>query len=248
MLYATMTFWLMLTVLAAWGVLRLWSQLVRPRVINIVLLPGTLVAHLGHFLGLLVTGATVDGAGSQADAPDESGGGGTARSRIPVLGPMLIGVLPLLACGGALVLVARSLGARGSGGFWQERLPDALPTSLHGVWQLLRHQITMMEHLVDVAVGAFPGTWRLWLFLYLLICLTVRMAPFRGQMRGALSAILALGLVAAVVGLVSDALPSYIHAGWTLLSLTVPTVLLLLTISALVRGAVGLSRLVAHNE
>ena len=59
MVYAAFTFWLLVIVLTAWGVHRLWSGMVKPKVLNTVLLPGTLVAQIGHVLGLLVTGATV---------------------------------------------------------------------------------------------------------------------------------------------------------------------------------------------
>ena len=48
MLYAALTFWLLVIVFSAWGVYWLWGRLVKPRVVNTVLLPGTLVAQLGH--------------------------------------------------------------------------------------------------------------------------------------------------------------------------------------------------------
>ena len=44
-LYAALTFWLLTVVLIAWGVHRLWCGMARPRVVNAVLLPGTLVAQ-----------------------------------------------------------------------------------------------------------------------------------------------------------------------------------------------------------
>lgn len=248
MLYAAMTFWLMLILLSALGVQRLWAQIVQPKVMNIVLLPGTLVAQLGHVLGLLVTGATVS---NTALYQNESGDPGTTRDakpRIPVVGPMVIGLLPLLACAGAILAVARFFGSQAPDGLWDARLPAALPTTLAGVWEMLREQLTMMERLVDVGLRAFPGNWRMWLFVYLMICLTVRMAPFPGNFRGSLGAILLLGLLGAVTGMISGATETCIHASWPVLTLTVSTLLLLLTGSALIRGVVGLSRMIAHNE
>ncbi|MCH7591541.1 MAG: hypothetical protein IH989_02010, partial [Planctomycetes bacterium] len=59
MLYAALTFWLLTVVLIAWGVHRLWCGMARPRVVNAVLLPGTLVAQTGRVFGLLITGASV---------------------------------------------------------------------------------------------------------------------------------------------------------------------------------------------
>ena len=104
MLYVAMTLWLMMIVLSAWGVYRLWSAMVRPRIINMLLLPGTLVAQLGHVVGLLVTGATVNDTTLYKD--DESGDPGAtqnAKPRIPILGHRISGALLLLACGRALV-------------------------------------------------------------------------------------------------------------------------------------------------
>ena len=56
MIYFAVTFWLLVAVLTAWGVHQLWSGMLKPRTVNSILLPGTLVAQLGHVLGLLVTG------------------------------------------------------------------------------------------------------------------------------------------------------------------------------------------------
>ncbi|MBN1513099.1 MAG: hypothetical protein JXB13_13880, partial [Phycisphaerae bacterium] len=71
MLYVAMTFWLLVIVFLAWGVHQIWSGMVKPRTVNSILLPGTLVAQLGHVLGLLVTGATVSNTTLYKD--DESG-------------------------------------------------------------------------------------------------------------------------------------------------------------------------------
>ena len=49
------------------------------------------------------------------------------------------------------------------------------------------------------------------------------------------------------IGLVSDFPAGIVESGWGMLSLTVPTLLLLLLVSALVRGAVSLSKLIASD-
>ena len=96
MLYAALTFWLFIIIVTAWGVHTLWSGLVKPRVVNAVLLPGTLVAQLGHVLGLLITGNPVRNTELMSD--DEKGAPKSEqpeRQRIPILGPILVGLLPL---------------------------------------------------------------------------------------------------------------------------------------------------------
>ena len=208
MLYVAMTLWLMMIVLSAWGVYRLWSAMVRPRIINMLLLPGTLVAQLGHVVGLLVTGATVNDTTLYKD--DESGDPGAtqnAKPRIPILGHMIIGSLPLLACVLALVPATHYLGQGILGAMGSQEVAMVLPTSSAAMWNLLHEQIGIAESLASATGRAMPGTWELWLFLYLMICLTVRMAPLPGNLRGSLGAIALLGLLSALISLLTDAMP-----------------------------------------
>lgn len=244
MTYAALTFWLLVTVLTAWGVHRLWSGMIQAKVLNTILLPGTLVAQLGHVLGLLVTGATVNNTTLYKD--DDSGAPETTvnpQPRIPIVGPVIIGLLPLLACAIGIYFVARELGkpimllVRGS------TVGPHLPTTLAGAWQLLRDQITLVESLVNAIQTADFNHWRAWAFLYLLTCLTVRIAPFPGNLRGALGAIVVLGIGAAAISSLTDVADPRVQTGWTVLNLTVATLLLLLILSLLVRGGVGLIQL-----
>ena len=59
MLYAALTFWLLVVVFTAWGVHHIWSGLLKPRTVNLLLLPGTLVAQIGYVMGVLVSGGTL---------------------------------------------------------------------------------------------------------------------------------------------------------------------------------------------
>ncbi len=247
MLYLSFTFWLLFIVLAALGVQKLWSGLVKPRVINIVLLPGTLVAQLGHVLGLLITGATVTNTALYQDGDGEPGTTQNPKPRIPVIGPVIIGMLPLVACAVCIFLVVHPLGVGVLAGFGESRVASNLPTSLPAVWELLRDFVSMVESLVNAVSAALPGNWRLWLFVYLMICLTVRMAPFPGNIRGSLGAIMLVGVLAALAGLMSSSVHHLVEAGWGILSLTVPTLALLLFVSAAVRGSVELGRLILRN-
>ncbi len=249
MLYATLTFWLLTMVLSAWGVHRLWCGITRPRVVNVVLLPGTLVAQLGHVLGVLVTGATVNN--TTLIGNDETGDPVTtqnARPRVPVVGPLVIGLLPLLACGGAICLSALYLGEGVLQRLGANGAPTSLPTSLSGFWGFLRDGVSLMEALVNAVIRALPGGWRVVVFLYLVVCLSVRMAPFPGGLRGSLGAVLLVGVVLAIVGMFSDALSYHARQSWPVLSLTVGMLLVLLLLSAMVRGATGLVRMLSRGE
>ncbi len=248
MLYAAMTFWLLVVVFSAWGVHQLWSGLVKPRVVNTVLLPGTLVAQLGHVLGLLVTGGTVNNTTLYKD--DETGAPEQTRNprpRVPIVGPVVVGLLPILACAAAIYFVAQYLGGTVVHDMNRERVATALPSTLPGFWELLRALITLAETTLAAALASDWADWHVGLFLYLLVCLTVRMAPFPGNLRGALGAILVLGLLAFLVSQLAAATTENIQSGWAVLSLSVGTLLVLLLFSLLVRGGVGLIKLLAGN-
>ncbi len=248
MLYAAVTFWVLVVVLTAWGVHQLWSGLVKPRVVNTVLLPGTLVAQLGHVLGLLVTGGTVNNTTLYKD--DETGAPEQTQDpkpRVPIVGPVVIGMLPILACAVAIYFVARYLGGSVVPEMNSDVVGSVLPSTLPGFWAMLRDTITLAETTLAAALHSDWSNWHVWLFLYLLICLTVRMAPFPGNLRGSLGAIIVLGFLTFVVSLLTSSTAESIQGGWPILSLSVGTLLVLLMFSLLVRGGVGLVKLLANN-
>lgn len=241
MVYIALTFWLLIVVLTAWGVHRLWSGMIKAKLLNTILLPGTLIAQLGHVLGLLVTGATVSNTTLFKD--DESGAPeNTAdpKPRVPLIGPVIIAMLPLLACGVAIYFLAQLLGGPVLSNLTTQAVGGTLPTTLPGVWQMLRDQITLVESIVGAVTGSDLTSWRTLLFLYLLVCLTVRIAPFPGNLRGSLAAIVILGFGAALISSLFAVADPRVHSGWSVLNLTVATLLLLLLCSLLVRGGVGL--------
>jgi len=208
-----------------------------------------LAAQLGHVLGLLVTGATVTNTTLYKD--DDSGAPEMTQDpkpRIPLVGPLVIGMLPLAACAAAIYLVTRYLGGQISAGMQGHGAATVLPTTLAGFWQLLRDQISLAEALTEAGRAADWGQWMTWLFAYLLVCLAIRMAPFPGTVRGTLGATVVLGLASALaVSLAGQDHPAF-AAGWSVLSLSVATLLLLLLFSLAVRGAFGLFKVLASNR
>lgn len=248
MIYAAAVFWLFVIVLSASGVYVLWVGMVPSRVVNIVLLPGTLAAQLGHVLGLFVTGGTVEGttliSDDQSAEPKQTV---SPKSRIPVAGPLIVGVLPLVMCSAGIFLSVRLLGGPTVGDLVSGEVARALPLGVAAFWDLLRHQIDLMEQMLIVASRAGQADWRAWLFMYLTICLTVRMAPLPGNLRGALGAIAALGVITFLTGLVFEPTHSFVERGWGMLSLTATTLLLLLLFSALIRGGVALAQVLIRR-
>lgn len=249
MIYAAFTFWLLVVVLTAWGVHRLWSGMVKAKVFNTLLLPGTLVAQIGHVLGLLVTGATVSGTTLYKD--DESGDPETTpnpQSRIPIVGPVIIGMLPLLACATGIYFLATTLGGRVLPELTLAGAGPMLPKSMPEAWQLLRDLVTLAETMAAAAYASNFADWHTWVFYYLLTCLCVRIAPFPGNLRGALGAIVVLGVGAALITSVFNVGELRVQSTWSILNLTVAALLLLLMTSLLIRGGVGLVQIVRGDE
>ncbi len=246
MLYAATTFWLVVIVFTAWGIHRIWCALVPPKVVNSVLLPGTLVAAVGYVIGMLVTGGTVNDTTLIRD--DDSGEPQTDKNpkpRIPVIGPVVVAMLPMLACAAGVYYVNHYLGNGLINTMSASVLPQALPIARAETWELLRQCVTITESMLDAVLASNLAQWPVWAFIYLTICLTVRMGPLPGTVRGAVGAILILGLLSALIGTTTDAGRQTIENGWPLLSFAVAALFFLMLFTLLVRGTVGFVRVLS---
>lgn len=247
---AAMTFWLFVIVFCALGVHRLWSSLLEPKIVNSILLPGTLVAQLGHIVGLLVTGGTVNNTTLVKD--DDSGApqtGTDPKTRVPVIGSIIIALLPMAGCAIAIYWTAAYFGtqfieAMKSSQFNQMVLPTGLPE----FFLTLRGGLHLVEHLLNVVWASNLREWQTALFLYLVICLTIRMAPLTGNLRGSLGAIALFGVIAFVFVQLTKPEGGVFTSAWPLVIFCVAVLLFLLIFSLLVRGAVGLIRTVLDQK
>ncbi len=251
MLYATLTFWLLVIVFSAWGVHSLWSRMVKPRVVNTVLLPGTLVAQLGHVLGLLVTGNSVQNTSLMGEEEDGSPQSETPETpKVPIVSPILIALLPLAACSACLYAAARFWGGPVVGtldGSASAALPQALPTTLPAMWELLRTSVTIVESTLNAVLRADLTQWQTLLFLYLAICLTVRMTPFEGSRRGAIGAIVLSGLTVGILASMLAPVGEFVQRTWPIVSFATATLLFLLLLSLVVTGVVGFVKVMVKN-
>ena len=128
-------------------------------------------------------------------------------------------------------------------------LTKELPTSIGAFWELLRSLIAVMETMCEAVAAANFQSWTTLLFLYLAVCLTVRMAPFEGHQRGAIGAIALTGVVIAIIGSVVGPAEEFIlTTSWQILSFAVATLLILLLGSLLVTGVVRLVRIMAQSD
>ena len=107
----------------------------------------------------------------------------------------------MVGCAAAIYGVSRYLGSEvlaGMSAMPVERF--SLPTSLPLFFAMLHGVLDLVQQLVTVIRSCNLADWRTLLFLYLVICLTVRMAPLTGNVRGALGAIFIAGVLAFLIG------------------------------------------------
>jgi hypothetical protein len=118
-----------------------------------------------------------------------------------------------------------------------------LPTTMTEVWALLHAQITLVESTVTAIASIDSGDWRTWVFVYFAVCLAVQIAPFQGNLRGALIAMIVLGMTWASLGYLVSAINPMGHQVWEVMNLILGTLLLLLFVALVLRGGVGLARI-----
>lgn len=237
MLYATTCFWLVAAILMAWGVLHIWESLLKPKTLNTILLPATIVNDLTRVVALLVTGGTFNSPSGGED--DKKGGGSpTIRPKLPILGPVIVALLPMAALGAIAFLVMRQLGMPVVERVSADLLSKELPRTMGAFWEQLRASVTLAEQTL-AAIRADGLGLRGLLLAYLMVCCTVRLAPMPANVRGHLGAVAVLGVLGWLTSTLSPLPPDLVTRYWPFLVLVVGWLLLLLMISLLVRGAVS---------
>jgi hypothetical protein len=233
MIYATTSVWLSAAVLLAWGVYEIWAGMVKTKALNVFLWPGTIMAQLGRVIAILITGGTFDGKKTDDDGEEADP---MPNSKVPLIGPVLMALLPMVIVGGCVVAVALRFGDAVLAKIPADKLLPALPLTWPEFWAQLRGLLSLAEAVWDAIRTCDAPGWETAAFVYLLMCLCVRLAPFRGNLRGHIGALVAIAIVSTLAGTVAPSLPQLILAGWPLLSLAVGWLLLLLLFSLVVRG------------
>ena len=233
-IYLSTCVWLMVIVLLADGVYRIWGTLLAPRVVDGVLLPGTVIASIGHLVGLLVTGASV----APRD-PKDQGPPPPPQPKIPVVGPIVVALLPMVGLVIGIYAVTSNLGRGILARLPQEMMVLHVPGSLAALWDQLRGLITLAEATLNALRDAKAGGWTIFFFVYLLMSLSVRLAPLPGKVFCHAGAIAGAGAIAALIGSVNPGLPEAIQKTWPMLTLTVGWLVLALLASMVIKGVVS---------
>lgn len=245
MVYLAAAVWLTVVIVLAWGVRYLISSLVRPRVLNGLLLPGTILAQLGYVVALLITGVSVRNV-SFVGAEEDERKDDDPPERLPMLVTTILGLLPMLFVGGALYLFVGYYGDAFAARITYARLAVEIPATWPAFWEQLRQLISLAEETLDTLRTTDWAVWKNGIAAYVLVCLTVRMAPIGGNARGHFLAIGALATLASLLGTIIPNLPEIVGTTWPALALSVG-VLLVLTMGAfVVRGTVGVYRMLIY--
>lgn len=248
MFYAAMIFWLLILIFAASGTYQLWAGLIKPPVLNLMLLPGTLAAQSGRMVGMLISGGTIRNVSLMSEP--RSSNAQTSKSskpKIPMVGAVLIALLPLLACGFSLYVVVATIGADVLVAPETAVSQDTLPMTFNSMWEVLRNSINVAEQVTATILASDFRNWQTWLFVYLIVSLMIRLAPMPGMQRGTIGAVMLIGLVLGLIGQFTQTAEEMLQNFWSLLNFSVGTLLCLLLISLMVRGGVGLFRILTNQ-
>lgn len=255
-----MTFWLLLILFAGIGIYRLLGQFGKPRWVDWALLPGTIVSEMAYIFGCLITGAEVRRA--KLISSETSGRGARhtgqateATPKLKTVGPTIAALVAIVGCMAAIVIVHSLLGGPVIGKFiasdaggGESMLAPALPTSWDGFWDGLRGQVDLVRRMCETWVLADWTDWRVVLFVYLALCLSIRLAPVSRPVRPTLAAAIVISALIALAGLLSDRFTGLVTDLWPLLTYVWASLLLLLLLVLLARGVVSLVNVLAGKR
>lgn len=260
MLYVAFTFWLFLIVFAGIGAVRMLGRLIRPPWMDWALLPGTLVSEMGYIFGCLITGGEVRRAKlmsstrkSGKSANDTSPAGAKPASettpKLKLVGPIVSALVALAACLAAIFVAGLLFGGPVVGQFAApiaegvppKLLPMDLPATWEGFWAGVADQSQLLRQICEAWAHADWFNWRIPVFVYTTLCLAIRLAPMGRAVRPTLAATAIISAIVALAGLAGGAVDGFIrNSVWPLLTYVWTSLLFLLLVVLLVRGAIYL--------
>ncbi len=248
MIYVAASIWLLIAVLMAWGVHHLSSTMAKPRTLDVLLFPGTLVAYVGRTVALLVAGAKI---APKAIAPPDKKDpkpydGPLYEPSVPVFGPLVVGFVPFLFTVCAIFAVLSRLGLPVLNAVPHDQISAEFPTTLSVFWAQLRGVLTVAEVTFDAIRNTEMVNWRTALLTYLLASLSIRLSPFKGNASGLLGALAIIGAGTALVGTLTTAPADLIAGGWPHFCVVIGMLVLLMIATLIIRGIVSTVRVLAH--
>ena len=257
MIYVALALWLFLVLFAGMGVYRLLSKLLRPRRVDWILLPGTVVSEMAYLFGCLVTGAEVRRArlfgpgektpkGRSTEGPNQTT---EATARLKVVGPMIAALIAMVGCMAVIIAAHSLLGspvirqfatAEGTIPSRADMLPRTLPGSWDALWEHIALQVQLLRRICETWGKVNWLDWRVPLFVYLGASLAIRLAPVSRPVRPTLGAAAAAAILIPLLGAIAGLFGNLVDNLWPLLSYLWSLLLFLLVVTSLVHGIVAL--------
>jgi len=257
LIYLAFTLWLLLTLLIAAGVHRLWTRLCRPAWVSWALLPGTLVSEMAYIFGCLITGGEIRHArimpGHSDGRTKRSGDEPTteAKARLKFVGPVIASLVSIVACMGAILVAYSLLGkpviSEFVGLLPAATLPKELPGGAGEFWDQLQGQVNLLRRMTETLGGLDWTNWRVGLFIYFGLCFSVRLAPIRKPARPTIAAVAVIALVVALAAAVSERFGSLVQNVWPLLTYVWTSLLFVLLMTLIATGIAMLVRALMHK-
>jgi hypothetical protein len=249
-----LTLWLFLILFAGAGVYKLLGRIGKPIWADWLLLPGTIVSEMAFIFGCLITGGEIRRA--KLITTDHQLGpkmvkGSESVPRLKIVGPIVSAMSAIIGCMAVLVLVHNLLDSPVISDFVghtlvppgpEAALPKDLPTSWDRFWGDITDQVLLLRRMGATLGQADWLNWRVLLFVYLTLCLSVRLAPVSRPMRPTLAAGIVVAALIALIGAVSETFSDLVHDVWPLLTYVWASLLMMLCLVLLVEGLARLIR------
>ena len=248
MIYATFTVWMLLIISAGMGVQWLWRRLMSPHWVSWALLPGTVVSEMSYIFGCLITGGEIKRARIMPDQEQEkeSQAPTEATPKLRLTGPIVASLICIAACGAGIILSNQLFGQEVITSFDQSQqnfhtyatVSDQLPHDWNSFWDQLEGQVTLLRRTLWAWGNLDWLQWQVPLFVYLAVCMAVRMAPAgRPFLPTLLAVVLAAGIIR-LVGLLNVEFENIMQQFWPLLTYVWATLFLLLVMSLLLHAII----------
>ncbi len=189
--------WMFLVLLMGWALYKLWGRLLGHRLVDWLLLPGTIVSELAYSNGLLLLGRPAAG-GIISTTNNSYAPGQVPTGRYAFLVSAFASLITLAGGCVALGLVAKWLGRDVLTNFvlfGNSTLPGEIPHD----FGFFTKQFQLVSFTVQTLGQQDWLDWRTPMFLYLTICLAVRLGTVRHDWRTGL--LTAAVVLAAMCGL-----------------------------------------------
>ena len=259
MIYATFAVWMILIISAGMGVQWLWRRLISPGWVSWALLPGTIVSEMSYIFGCLITGGEIRRARIMPDMQEkdkEPQAPTEAAPKLRLVGPIVASLICIAACGAGIIIsnqffgqeviskfeASAPLGVQPTNEQTQATVQQALPGDWNSFWNQLEGQVRLIRRTLQAWGGLDWLQWHVPLFVYLVVCLAVRMAPAGRPFVPTLLAVVLIAGVIRIVGLMNTQFENIMQNLWPLLTYVWSTLLLLLVISLLLHAIVGVGK------